>query len=206
MSTKIAYHLDLANSLPLGTLSLDTNFCAGDPNIDSYIHQEFPDGISRMGKIYLSYVQDNNHDNVVANAVEYIFESVRQQHFPHLPSRMKSLFAVENAAGIQFWFEELIPNCSNRIEQARNATVKTIRYDSDNAFKADAKYRDYRIVLKNKTKVFSSSLSHKMAFKYWSGSLEQDPKLELVIPLPVEVINSTPLNTFLANYGLQVYL
>ena len=205
MKSKVAYHMDLANTLPVGKLDLNRGSCTLNPTINQYIMREYPDGISRMGEIYLSYTMEDDAQKIISNAKEYIFESVRRLYFPTLPSRMQSLCVVDQPKDLEIWFSQLVPHTQLDVEEAIDrATVKTVCYDEDKSFVGDAMWRDYLVALNDGKKGYSSTFACEMAHYYWRGVQTDTPRPERLIQLPVNVVDSTPLREFACIHGLYL--
>lgn len=198
MALKDAYHLDLHNRLFNGIVSPILNYRVNHPVIDPYIQKTFPHGISAMGAQYLTYCSITDTKKIIAFATEYIFESVRREQFSNLPSRFQALFASYDAQGISLWFNQLASNEDiSKDELLKSATVKKIIYDDSESFKADAMWRDYVVLLADGSHRFSPTFIHEMAIHYWNGIITDSPRHEVLISLPVTVVDSIPLEEFL---------
>lgn len=130
----------------------------------------FPDGLSQHGWLYMvthhEFATGQNGYKYVLHdmQVELLFETIRRSEFSDRPSRMQCYFAWES------------------LEAARAFKVNgqhLYRLDSPVGFKADQKW------LTLGTQNISSFFN---ARQYWTGAASGDPKWELLLRAPVEVV------------------
>lgn len=142
------------------------------------INQLYPEGLSEHGIFYLikqGVVIFENGTRRPLNVthttpmVEAIFELVRQNEFPNLPSRMQSIFA---------WCEM---KDAQEFKGASGIECQIYEVDCENAFIAD----------QNLLYLGGSVIgAYELARKYWSGEKSDNCKLEVVIRLPVVIGNA----------------
>lgn len=149
-----------------------------ESDVISRINQLYPDGLSEHGFQYLikeGLVIFQNGTRIplpVTHStpmVEAIFELVRQNEFPLLPSRMQSMFA---------WCEL---EDAREFNQVSGGNFSIYEVESEDAFIAD----------QNLLYLGGSVIgTYEIARKYWSGERGNNCKLEAVIPLPVRIDNA----------------
>lgn len=174
--------MDRFNKLPLGEINLDMN-CFGESNSGAIAcyRDFFPNGISMAGYAYL---MPTHKDSVILfeSIAETIFEYVRRIYFNEKPSRYQSIFACETMEDVKNWDRYF--NCNG------NFIVKKLEFES--CFKGDIAWRDHALVVSdgngNVCNGFNTALLYSCAKQYWSGVISPNPRLELVIPLPVLVL------------------
>ncbi|EPX8934425.1 DUF2441 domain-containing protein [Morganella morganii] len=157
---------NLQNALSM----IDPTFCDKD-ELEAYLSEFFPSGISRHGMQYL--LDNNNHIRsnykepliTLSPAIEIIYETIRRNEFSEKPSRMTCAFACQSIPDAQNYFN-------------------------------DASLPIFEISTKNKYFIADSSLlkiGHNhlstlvMARKYWSGSTSEAPQLEVLIECPAMI-------------------
>lgn len=183
----IAYHVDSCGTLPVGKLNLSQDYSGFDPICKCFCEKNFPDGISRMGKIYtLPHALNESYStfDMVVDVIEFAFEFIRQKDFPDLPSRYQSIFAAPDESAAKDWAKRLAINLPEKDRDSIFANIKKIEYKK--AFCADAYWRD-RFCLGDR-EFYSPALIYDNAVKYWSGKKSDYPKMELIIPLPAVVL------------------
>lgn len=140
-----------------------------DSGFASHITELCKDGLSLHGARYLIRIA-RNEINFANFATELYFEFIRWKHYPHLPSRLQSLFAFDKY--------------SAALEFARdNPDSRIFEIDfSGRCFIADMNL--LRLDLTPETQEY-------YARSYWAGKAFKidNPRWECVIDLPVKVIN-----------------
>lgn len=129
----------------------------------------------------------HNEPHLISTLDEIVLEYARLSLFPKMPSRFQSLFVTKSLEGAKQWakywnllhyqiieieaenFYEL--DCSWFTDTARTGTLLN-------------SYQD-RNVIHNEAiaRIFEE------AVKYWGGERSNTPRLEILIPLPCQVIN-----------------
>lgn len=146
-----------------------------EKDVISRINELYPNGLSEHGVLYLIrqglVIFDNGSRQPLpithtTPMIEAIFELVRRSEFPHLPSRMQSMFAwCDLQDALTFRDSCAVPH-------------KIYRVKSEHTFVAD----------QNLLYLGGSVIgSYELARKYWSGETSRNAKLEAVIPLPAIV-------------------
>lgn len=110
--------------------------------------------------------------------IEFIFELVRQTHFPHLPSRLSCVFAVDDVKEFERWPELSTEN--PRIFEI-DVPDRPLRFDSNHL-------KGFMIFAANNNNWHLGVLPtvcYDFAFKYWAQESSDDPRWEYLIPLPV---------------------
>ncbi|MRT38762.1 DUF2441 domain-containing protein [Acinetobacter sp. RIT698] len=144
----------------------------------SGINQLYPDGISKHGASYLlndPILCNQTGDSQllpVSPMIEAIFEQVRRADFPHLPSRMTSMFGWQSLAeAVEF--------------------ANTNHAGGFNLFEVEVEDQSYFIGDMNLLFIGGQVINtYLLAQKYWSGQRSANPKLEVLIPLPVTIGNN----------------
>lgn len=144
-------------------------------DLEKRIDKMYPRGLSKHGIEYLVetcliYPHPGSGPPTdftpISPVIEAIFEQVRRADFPHLPSRMQSMFAWCNLEDAYM----LRDNAKN------NSAIYQI--ESESAFVGDM----------NLVYLSASVIgAFELATRYWSGRKTRNPLLEAVIPLPVVV-------------------
>ena len=138
----------------------------------------FPEGISRHGEQYLLLKKliVNNPNGLPSDLtptnpmIEIIFELVRKSMFPHLPSRMQSIFCWQTLDDLKKFTNDLgFPD---------NRRLNVFEVETDNFFIGDMK-----LLYLGGQGIHAMSL----ACMYWSGERTLNPHLEVLVPLPVQV-------------------
>ncbi len=110
---------------------------------------------------------------------ELIFEDVRKEFFPELPSRQKCLWLIPNMVDInqsmQYWQDHL-PKDKNLQLLKLSCTGKL--------FIADATFLD-------KTTLGNFDVYRKRAFNYWSGNVQNSKGLECLFTGTIEVLSQS---------------
>lgn len=102
----------------------------------------------------------------ISPMIEAIFEQVRRADFPHLPSRMQSMFSWCSLTDARMFRGDLENNFA------------IYQVESESAFVGDM----------NLVYLSASVIgAYELSMKYWSGEKTKSPLLEAVIPLPVVV-------------------
>ena len=117
---------------------------------------------------------------ISSQLIELTVELVRRQLFPHYPSRLISLFAVEQISDFKKWGLE-------RTEQARVFQISA----PDNLKRFDARHLRGGITFTtDETGTYCGCLLTAMydqAIKYWSCEPSADPLWEYLVPLPAQL-------------------
>lgn len=181
----IAYHIDRRCSLQKGqTLLLDTNCQLGNAfNI-------YNNSLSHHGKYYLStnlppslepgFLQING-----SFVWEFALEYIRCLNFPKLPSRFQCIFGCQALEDTEMW--------KNYFLSTGYTKMNIVKIETDNVFLGDANWFSQKGLYSHfKTDKFgniSFSAYCYYANKYWSGEMTDNPKKELLITLPCNVID-----------------
>lgn len=194
------YHIDRTNSLESGdVLELDWSFRLGgedapkvDPENEQTLRELYPEGLSRHGFRYASAIinedknvrtpgkskplvaalrladSDSSHIFSEPNSTRYewLFELVRLAEFDSCRSRFQSVFGWRRKSEI----EDLNP------VRDRNAQLT----------KLSCEEYERRGMSLLKFGSFSGALEN--AGEYWKGNASSDPKWEILMKPPVEVV------------------
>lgn len=173
------YHVDILGTLPVGKLELISDYKNFDAEIKCFCEENFPQGISRMGFTYSGYFPTDEPMSLTC-IVETVFELVRQIHFPDRPSRFAAICACRSFDSALKWKEMLIPNAPDcDLDLVKIHTLKC-----DSFFECDAFWRD-----NFSTDEFNPGLLYANAKNYWTPKFNDDTKIELLLPLPVVVLD-----------------
>lgn len=170
----IAYHLDRSGALKKGDLLslFQTGANSSDPTTQLYGF----DHVSRWGLSCYECLKNpfkcNNLEVLNSLQLDLNAENIRQNSFPRLPSRFKSIFAVKNLEDFNLW--------SNYLYLDEHSQVFEIECDSSKVVELDANF------LRGGIDHFNI-LSVETLHSYWSGKMSDSPLPELLIPLPVTV-------------------
>lgn len=145
----------------------------------SVFFEHFPKGIGMHGLRHLTANLENNNSHYEECVVEIVFELVRQQFYPTMLSRLTSLYAVQTLEQAENWI---------------NIFGNTIKVDSiwkikytNSSYPLDAKHLDANI------NDFSYIDLIENAHKYWKGQLSDNPLIEILVELPVQVLHSVKI-------------
>ncbi|MBP3945202.1 DUF2441 domain-containing protein [Psychrobacter sp. K31L] len=182
------YTVDRAGSMNVNSIfELSTNYpekqmwtvdgLYDEKDVIARIEQFYPKGLSTHGIQYLitggivifeEGTRSPLHITYTEPMIEAIFELVRKNEFPTLPSRMQSMFA---------W---LTLEDARRFNESVGNDKSIFEVNSNNAFIAD----------QNLLFLGASVIgAYELARKYWSGDRSNNCKLEAVIPLPAVIGN-----------------
>lgn len=188
---KTVYHIDRLKSLESDKeIQLFTDYDLD--NIEqNIITKLFPSGLSKHGISYCSDITltPPNHlcvsslpgysSPVNNHILEFNLEMYRRAFYPNLHSRMQSLFALPNLSDLSNW-EELLQD-SNIFEIKCNELFIFDAFYLRGGFTISPKNDGFT------TFGFSPSCNLEQLEKYWSGSISEHPKLEVLIPLPIKI-------------------
>lgn len=116
--------------------------------------------------------------------IEFLAEKVRVKHFPHLPSRLNSLFAVQSIDDSVRW--------NQRLGFDKPIRICEIEYN-DVIFEFDSRLLDGMILnvgrLLTETSVFTQYEidAEKQLIDYWSGKRTENALNEILVPFPVTI-------------------
>ncbi len=200
----ILYHLDRLNTFP-SELDRQIIYPIRTNNLseaNTLFESFYTKGISKTGERYLNvFTVDKTVDafeNLRIFTIEYIFETVRLEHFPQLPSRFTSLFACQAKEDVVLWYNTLKPNTTS----ISDATVKVIE-TSGATFVADSFWRDNKLILNSEDgsqlEVFNPFAYYIRAQKYWTGERSTNCHPEILCELPVNVLDSIPISNFIGS-------
>lgn len=134
-----------------------------------------PRRISHHGRNYIGSIKVEPPDSSVT--LEMLAEFIRQSHFKHRPSRFSSLFAwktLDDAKRFALTYPPpatengAIPECEFWLVQS----LKPV-------FEADMAWLRF---IENWSRTLVA------LYRYWSGTLSQQPVIEVLLPLPVRVV------------------
>lgn len=181
----IAYHIDRRCVLQKGqTLSLDNN-C----NLENTFNV-FKNSLSNFGKQYLCanlpLIVDSGFLQIDGSFIwEFALEYIRCLNFPDLPSRFQCVFGCQTLEDIEMW--------KNHFFSTGYTKMNIVKIETKDAFLRDANWFNQKGLYSHfKTDKFgniSFSAYCYYANKYWSGEMTDNPKKELLITLPCNVID-----------------
>ncbi len=190
----IFYHIDRSNKLQENQIiQLNKYFFKSDPEICSFFASLFPNGISRHGEQYLNdfftfppnmspiFYLKTDLECMGTHVSENLLELYRQSSFPEIPSRFTSMFALKNIDDLKYW-PELTKNDFKIFEIDYSGPV----YQLDASFlKSAICYLDQNN--KNARIGFYPALILKEFHQYLSGRISNNPKPEILLPLPITI-------------------
>ena len=172
MSKKIAYHIDRLRTLHEGqVIQLNTTHFSDMTEISKH----FKNGLSEHGIRYFSDL--NAFANIGyfnSTLIEHCIETMRLISFPNVPSRFQSLFAIPTLDELDSW-EELYGDYP----------IYEVEYDTNNSIQLDAS--NLKGGINEETGEFSPCYLLSYAKNYLSGKIGENPKMEILIPLPVKI-------------------
>jgi len=190
----IIYHVSREEELPVGEMLQLENYQLNKMEIDL-----FPEGLSYHGRKVLTadwYESPLSTVDITKSIkkpsihiTEYTFELIRKLKFPNMPSRMTSLFALKSLDDLQYWPELTASEYSIfRLE------VDEIPKEVDASF---LKSGLSQIFIDNPyhsedtqfSQAFLADKNWENAIQYWSGEFSNDPRPELLVSLPVKVLD-----------------
>ena len=154
----------------------------------------FPDGLSQHGVNYLSdkrYISHSpatledikeSNSQLSEQLIEYTFELVRRSLFPEKPSRLTPIFALKNIEDSKQW------------EGFDNPEYPVYEIESDSAIELDASFLKAGLTFGCCLSTGSFEQGYEpipcweQAVMYWSGKFSDNPKREVLIPLPAKVL------------------
>lgn len=158
--------------LGLGQLDLLSPWSEGPdraPYLD-HISQGLPGGLSRHGQFYLYPVA--NWPEAKDVALELIFEQVRQQFYPHRPSRLQSFFATSSHE-------------SAKALPLTSPSPVTYIYEVEEGERGSSFMANMALL----SPIGNGGLMLARAHSYWSGQEgDVSPFWEILIPRSVKVI------------------
>lgn len=179
----IAYRFDRRNEIFVGQTITLTPFLVDELNeYNRFIRGEFPEGVTSHGMSYfintmnVDYLKPNTIDNFISATIEAVFELRRQLHFPDMPSRYQSIFAVESLEDAKKWKSIL----EGKIEYP----LYELEFESQ-SHKLDASWLSMGSPI-------AFSICNFLADKYWSGESSDNPIYELLIRTPAKVVRKLP--------------
>ena len=190
----IVYHISRGKELPIGEpLELKNH------NLNQLESDLFPKGVSYHG--HKSLVADwfssplstidmtKSIKKPSRFITEYTFELIRRLKFPNMPSRMTSLFALKSLDDLQYWseltaneyavFQIEVNELPVEVDASFLSAGLTQIFIDNTPFFQDVQF----------SQAFHPSENWENAINYWSGELSDDPKPELLVPFPVNVLN-----------------
>nr|WP_302937337.1 DUF2441 domain-containing protein [Megamonas funiformis] len=158
VTNQIFYHIQKINPNITPSLQKGLTYTAGkqkNPFISIYDNMNISKTSNPLVE-YLLYIRES------------LFEEVRQQYFPQLPSRQKSIWLIpHNEKSLSFWKDALQVDKLNIPYQILELVC------SGNVFYGNEKY------LKNSTELTFNNY-RQSAFNYWSG-LDADPEKNIAV-------------------------
>jgi hypothetical protein len=188
----LLYHLDRSNSLQLNSnIQLKPLVSYNPSETTNFINSLFENGVSCMGQTYLNFCNYSDSDLANTFNIEFIFESVRRENFRDIPSRFTSIFATQTLEQLKVWYSHMGYDKTSIAQPS----IKVI--ETNNSFRFDASWRDIQILDNNQNRLFSPFAYYYYAQQYWSGKIGSYPRMEMLCPLPVSVIDTMPIETIL---------
>lgn len=168
------YHIDRDKSLTKNTI-----FPYPTPQ-NCAISEKFPT-ISQHGVHYLLH-HENDTQSVLC---EWILEYVRATIFPSMPSRFQSLFVSRTKQGAFDWATYWKIKDYNLVEIEANKF-----YELDSSWFTNRQALPISF-LKSLSSVHLEATARifEEAVKYWGGERSNNPRPEILIPLPFRVTN-----------------
>lgn len=168
----IAYHVDKSAMLVPGqTLNLFSNI-----KLDN-LFDTYDNSFSNHGLQYLNQYTDSS-------VWELCLEFVRLNHFPNFPSRLQSLFGVENLENALLW--------KGFLSHYTNSKINICKIDCSDYFKFDARWITNPPALASSDNFnFNNNSIAKMlecSYKYWNQEMSSNPLMELLLVFPVKIL------------------
>lgn len=187
------YHVDRSNELQENQIiQLNKVFFKSDTELCNLFDSLFPNGISRHGELYLNdfftfppneypiFCLKDDLEKMGIHVSENLLELYRRANFPEIPSRFTSMFALKNIDDLKYW-PELTKN---------NFKIFEINYDGP-IYQLDASFIKGAICHLNDNKNakigFYPALIFKEFHQYLSGHFSNNPKPEILLPLPITI-------------------
>jgi len=126
-----------------------------------------------------SFIRSKSQSDM--RCIELIFEMVRRLEFSSFPSRLTSLFAVEDLSDFDEW-PELLKDSNYRIFEI-NVPDNTPRFDANNLRGGDIFSFDGSSAFIGRL----PQIEYDFAYKYWSGQQTKNPRWEYLIKLPMVI-------------------
>lgn len=145
------------------------------------------EGLSFHGDQYLrkDFFTYDRFNTLADHNLEFIYELIRQAHFPNKLSRLQSVFAVKDMSEFRKWDCLLSSNS--------NYQIARLEFDAKNCLEFDATFLRSDMCAKDNGYIYSPLTYYKLAFKYWqSSSNPNKTQPELIIRPPIKVIEIIP--------------
>ena len=174
----ILYHLDRFGALTEGQIILPGPYSDLFPDVQLSL---FGQGILRQDPIAIassSYNEINTHN------LELHAENIRRKHFPGLPSRLSSFFAVRSIADLVLWGDIFSLGPVSRIFE--------IEYDGP-VYEFDASFLHGFTTPRPGEPLnmdqFNADIHQTWVWltRYWLGERTDHPLPEVLLPLPVTI-------------------
>lgn len=171
----IFYHVDRLGLLQENqTILLSKDFPHYLNSYKKTILKLYPDGLSNHGLQYgtipiqpINQYELHLRENQI---IENIFELNRQIYFPNILSRFQSFFCFKS-------LKEAIDFFSNELETYPNIQIFEINTSDKNIFIGDMQWLNGTTVI----------TAHENSIKYWSGTLSDNPKIEILVKPPIKI-------------------
>lgn len=199
----ILYHYDRLGLLHTGDfLSLSPCEKIGS-QYHEILYKLFPNGISEHGEKYINDMFTNmpvimplglvTIGNLIASSYnlgpcmcEWTFESVRRSVFPENPSRFQSMFCLSSPEELKRWPE--ITTTASQNAQLFEISVSDDLKPFDSALLRGGLVCRFNPPTESMCSLgFLPLASLNLANQYWSGLLSDEPRMEYLVPLPVQV-------------------
>lgn len=181
MAIKTGYHVDRSNSLQEGmVITLDKNNFSIVYEESLYFREVLKNGLSRHGMHFLynqtlGFVDGRlDYSCINSSIMELHVELLRAARFPSIPSRYQSIFCLPSLNELANW-----PMLNDQ-----NYPIYEIEYDSDICPTLDANFLRGGIT---NSQQFWPCTDLTYSEKYLSGIYSDNPRLEVIVPLPIVV-------------------
>lgn len=192
----ILYHYDRRGALESGQrLELSRDYSVlGEraEGVTDALSWLFPEGMSRHGFLYMDVFSTGcavgaesgeslrwQLANMPSYQIEWSLELVRRIWFPGLPSRCQSIFCLQNTESLSQWPE--LWSSQGRLFEV------DVPDDGRRAVLDSRMLRGGFVTHDDGVITGSAPLDWLCSKRYWSGGKSQDPRLEVVVELPVTI-------------------
>jgi len=183
----VAYHIDRKGTLNDNmTINLITEFTGCQYLIDNCL-ERYPDGLSSHGQQYLlSDKIIKSRESSISTIHELILENIRENYYPHMPSRFQSFFAFPKES-FAYWSKMFGDNYKIFEVEFNNNILLDANFYS-NTITSSHKLDGTPIADWDKSGLPSITKSMHLAHHYWNQKRCATPLLEYLCKPPINII------------------
>jgi len=181
----IVYHLDRFKLLQEGQVIEYLRTPIHPEDLNQMVYDKYPKGLSHHGDLY--YAREIEQQFISDSILENILEYERLLYYPNRPSRFQSIFTSPSLEQLRQWTE-------TSTFKDRDYNICELEFRHQDFALLDSSWLKFNL---NKPSFLTTSYRAK---KYWSGQESDNPKYELLVQLPVNVIRCIPKSEFVLDH------